>query len=106
MFPLPHPLTFGILGLLAATAGLGCFIGRAAGPLLNTCPYRLSAQLSAATHILLAMAGRDSRLSMASLLVGLGATVGTFLSGHNSWLRAVSMATLGAGLGALPGSYF
>lgn len=106
MFPLTTPLPFGILGLLAVTASLGCFIGRAAGARLKTCPYRLSAQMSAAAPILLAMAGRDSRLAMASLLVGLGATVGTFLSGHNSWLRAVLMATLGAGLGALPGSYF
>ncbi len=92
--------------MLVAAAAFGCLMGRVAGPLLKSCPYRLSAQMAAAAPIILALASRDIRLSLASLPVGLGATTGAFLSGHNSRLRAVLMATLGAALGALPGTYF
>ena len=82
-----------------ALAVLGCLLGRWLGPRLQTCPYRLSAQLAAALPILAGL----FRSTPLGLPVGVGAVLGVFLSGHGSRLRAMVFCALGSGLGGLLG---
>lgn len=88
--------------MLVFVAVLGCFLGRVLGPRLKTCPYLLSAQMAAALPIVVGLA-RSSALGLCGILVGIGALLGVYLSGHNSRLRALTFCALGAGLGALLG---
>lgn len=97
------PLPLAWLGALVVSAALGCLLGRWAGPRLGWCPYVFSAGLGALGPTLVGLAGADARLMMVALLAALGATVGTFLSGHNSRWRAIAMASTGAAAAALLG---
>ncbi len=89
--------------MLVLLALVGCWLGRVLGPRLHTCPYRLSAQLAAALPILASLASGSSLLGMKGLLVGLGALLGVFGSGHKSRLRALVFCGAGAGMGVLVG---
>ena len=89
--------------MLVALAVLGCWLGRWSGPIVRLCPYRLSAQTAAALPIGAGLFSQQADLGVTSLVVGLGAAVGTFSSGHNSRMRAVLCAGLGAAVGACVG---
>lgn len=84
-------------------AGTGCWLGRILGPRLRTCPYRLSAQLSAALPIGVGLAILDGTGAMKAMVVGLGALLGVFASGHGSRARALLFCALFASLGGLLG---
>jgi len=88
---------------LVLLAVLGCLLGRVLGPRLKLCPYRLSAQVAAALPILVGLMALDSAGGLRAIVVGVGATVGVFASGHNSRARALAFCLLGAGLGGLIG---
>lgn len=83
---------------------LGCGLGRVLGPRLQTCPYRLSAQLAATLPIFASLASGSSVIGLRGILIGLGALLGVFLSGHNSRSRALVFCTAGSALGGLLGS--
>lgn len=87
--------------MLVLLALVGCWLGRVLAPRLQTCPYRLSAQLAAALPILAGLAGGSSLLGLRGTLVGLGALLGVFASGHNSRMRALKFCLAGAGVGLL-----
>ncbi|MCW5868038.1 MAG: hypothetical protein KIS61_12320 [Candidatus Eremiobacteraeota bacterium] len=89
--------------MLVLLALVGCWLGRVLGPRLKTCPYRLSAQLAAALPILASLASRSSLFGLKGVLVGLGALLGVFLSGHGNRWRALGFCTLGSALGGLTG---
>lgn len=89
--------------MLVFLALLGCLLGRVLGPRLRTCPYRLSAQLAALLPVLGGLAGGSSLWGLRGILVGLGALLGVFGSGHNSRLRALSFCGVGSLIGFLAG---
>lgn len=83
-------------------AALGCLLGRLLGKPLGICPFMLSALIAAVLPLAVAslgLLGASPQVYLNSLLVGAGGAVGTYLSGHNSRMRAVSCA-FGGGLGA------
>lgn len=90
--------------LIVFLSVLGCGLGRVLGPRLQTCPYRLSAQLAAALPILASLASGSSVVGLRGIVVGLGALLGVFLSGHNGRLRALLFCAVGSALGGLLGS--
>ena len=88
---------------LSLLAGLGCLLGRVLGPRVKLCPYRLSAQVAAALPIVVGLLALDSAGALRAILIGVGATVGIFASGHNTRLRALAFCLLGSALGGLIG---
>ncbi|MBN9418206.1 hypothetical protein ABS71_12195 [bacterium SCN 62-11] len=88
--------------MLVVLAVLGCFLGRVLGPRLKTCPYLLSAQLAAALPIVGGLT-QSSELGLRGILVGIGALLGVYASGHNSRLRALLFCAAGSTLGGLLG---
>ena len=88
---------------LVMLAVVGCLLGRVLGPRLKLCPYRLSAQIAAALPILVGVMALDSAGALRAILIGVGATVGVFASGHNTRLGALAFCLLGSGLGGLLG---
>lgn len=89
---------------LVVLAVLGCLLGRVLGPRLKTCPYRLSAQTAAALPILVGVCSLDSGGALRAIVVGVGAVLGVFASGHNTRMRAMLFCLTGAGLGGLVGT--
>jgi len=81
----------------------GCLLGRVLAPRLKLCPYSLSAQIAAALPISVGLMALDSAGALRAILIGVGATVGVFASGHNTRLRALAYCLLGSGLGGLIG---
>lgn len=84
---------------------LGCGLGRWLGRPLRTCPYRLSGQMSASLPILAGLASGSGLSGLRSILVGVGALLGVFASGHNSRLRALGFCALGSTLGHFAGGW-
>ena len=89
--------------MLIFVAVLGCWLGRVLGPRLQTCPFRLSAQLAAALPIGAGLVTGSSVAGLRGVLVGLFALLAVFLSGHHSRLRALLFCAAGSALGWLLG---
>lgn len=92
--------------MLVLLAVLGCWLGRVLGPRWRTCPYLLSAQMATCLPILAGLATGSSLSGLQGILVGLGALLGVFGSGHRSRLRALTFCGVGAGAGAFLGGQF